>query len=112
MIERIKRLPFIVKFLQKKHYYNSTCKVCGLPWSSCELHSISVVSIDESPDGIGKGFFPVCQWCWEHRNYAENRLAVIKTYRMWKEQCDGSYELPYTKEEMLEAFDRDWKQTH
>ena len=110
MIERIKRLPFFVKREQKKHPHNSTCKICGLPWPSCESHTIMVREC--TPSQSGKGFFPVCQWCWEHKNYAENRLAVIKTYRMWKEQCDGSYELPYTKEEMLEAFDRDWKQTH
>lgn len=112
MFERIKRLPFFVKREQKKHPHNSTCKICGLPWPSCKSHTIPVVRAEDSDIGVGRGFFPVCEWCWNHKGYAHNRHAVIATYRMWKNECDGSYELPYTLREMLCAFHRNWKETH
>lgn len=110
MFERIKRLPIVAKWLRKRYPYNSTCKICGLPWPSCESHTIMVRECTNSQSG--KGFFPVCEWCWNHKSYAENRSAVIATYRMWQRDCDGSYELPYTLREMLVAFHKDWVKTH
>ena len=110
MIERIKRLPFVVKYLQKKHWKNSTCKICGLPWSSCRSHTIEVRECTDFQSG--KGFFPVCEWCWNHADYERNLQAVKDTYAMWERECKGRYDLPYTLEEMLEAFGKDWNQTH
>ena len=110
IIDRLKRLPFVVKSLQAKHPSNSTCKICGLPWASCISHDII---LSHPHNGVaGKGFFPVCKWCWEHKSYQENQQAVIDTYWMWRNQCDGSYELPHTLSDMLHAFETDWILTH
>lgn len=101
MKERLKRLPFVVKFLQVRHLSNSTCGICGLPWASCQSHDITV--------GPDCGFFPVCQWCWEHKSKRENKRAVIELFHKWHRTKYGS---PYTLDQMIDAFNSDWKLTH
>lgn len=47
-----------VKALLRKKYSNEgTCPHCGLPWSCCNIHH---VSINER-----EGFFAVCEDCYE-----------------------------------------------
>ena len=104
MLERLKRLPFVVKFLQIRHPSNSTCGICGLPWASCKSHDITIKQ--------GYGFFPVCEWCWNNKSYIDNRQTIIDLFKKWRNECDGSYELPYTLSEMLYAFEIDWILTH
>ncbi len=101
MIEKIKRWPIVAWFLRLVYPWNSTCLICGLPWSACEDHSI--------PIDNAAGFFPVCEWCWQHRSKQENRKAVIALHIKWSSERYGS---PYTREEMLDAFERDWEKTH
>lgn len=100
MREKIKRWPIVAWFLRLRYPWNSTCLICGLPWSACKDHSI--------PIDMGRGFFPVCEWCWQHKSYRQNREAVIKLYRNWV-VMGGS---PYTLGQMLNAFDEEWKKTH
>ena len=101
MFERIKRWPIVAWFLRKKYPYNSTCGICKLPWSVCEIHSI--------PIGERNGFFPTCQWCWEHKSKSANKGEVIRLWTRWWLTKEGS---PYTLQEMLDAFEKDWKLTH
>lgn len=101
MKERLKRLPFVVKFLQIIHPSNSTCRICGLPWASCKSHSITV---DQ-----GYGFFPVCEWCWNHKSKRENERAVIELFHKWHRTEYGS---PFALEQMIDAFKSDWELTH
>ena len=107
MIEKIKRWPIVAWFLRLIHPCYSTCRICGLPWCACESHSISVVECTDFR--AGSGFFPVCDWCWTHRSKEENRSAVIGLYYEWAHDEHGS---PYTLKEMLDAFERDWEETH
>lgn len=100
MREKIKRWPIVAWFLRLRYPWNSTCLICGLPWSACEDHSI--------PIDRGHGFFPVCEWCWRHKSYRQNREAVIKLHRNWA-VMGGS---PYSLVEMIDAFDKEWKKTH
>lgn len=50
MREKIKRWPIVAWFLRLRYPWNSTCLICGLPWSACEDHSI--------PIDKGVGSFP------------------------------------------------------
>jgi hypothetical protein len=107
MLERLKRLPFVVKLIQVRHPSNSTCKICGLPWASCYSHTIIV---KHCKDGVaGSGFFPVCEWCWNHKSKRENERAVIELFHTWHRTEYGS---PYTLEQMIDAFKSDWELTH
>lgn len=101
MIEKIKRWPIVAWFLRLRYPWNSTCLICGLPWSACEDHSI--------PIDMGCGFFPVCEWCWKHKSKKENERAVIALFHEWNRTQYGS---PYTLGQMLDAFDKDWEETH
>lgn len=101
MIEKIKRWPIVAWFLRLRYPWNGTCLICGLPWSACKDHSI--------PIDNAAGFFPVCEWCWQHRSKQENRKAVIALHIKWGSERYGS---PYTRKEMLDAFERDWEKTH
>lgn len=100
-MEKIKRWPIVSWFLRMMYPYNSTCGICKLPWETCEIHSI--------PIGKICGFFPTCQWCWEHKSKEENKREVMKLWQRWTLEEHSS---PYTLQEMLDAFERDWEETH
>lgn len=101
MIERIKRWPIVACFLRLRYPYNSTCGICKLPWSACDSHNI--------PMDDYRSFFPVCEWCWEHKSKKENERAVIALFHEWNRGESGS---PYTLGQMLDAFDVEWELTH
>lgn len=62
-----------------------------------------------SNEESGRGFFPVCQWCWEHKSKRENERAVIELFHTWHKTEFGS---PYTLDQMIDAFKSDWGLTH
>lgn len=101
MIEKIKRWPIVAWFLRTLYPYNSTCLICGLPWASCKEHCI--------PLDDNSGFFPVCQYCWEHCSETENRDAVLRLYKKWT--LTGC-RLMFSEQELLAAFEKDWEETH
>lgn len=107
MFERFKRLPFMVKRAQKRHPDNPTCYICGLPWAEVEHH---VVPMGADVRGNRRGFFCVCEYCW---NRAEKRLVengFEKLYHSWCEMTHGHP--PYELADMYIAFDKEWDKTH
>lgn len=76
-IEEIKRLPFVVKAYQQLYPNNSTCEICGLPWSVCKP---KFVALNDS-----LGTFAVCEHCWSKATLLEVLEAHTKTY-VWQSQ--------------------------
>lgn len=98
--EYIKRMPVIMWFYRLFHLGYSTCGICGLPWSNCKSYNI--------PLNKYSSFFPVCEFCWYHKSKEKNKEAVIKVYESW---CRSGY-LEYHRGELLDAFEKEWEQTH
>lgn len=110
MIERIKRLPIVARWLRKRHPHNSSCHICGLPWSSCRSHVIPVVRVEESDIGVGRGFFCVCEYCWNHAEKRQVEEGVEHLYHRWCQDTLGNP--PYGLTDMYIAFDKEWVKTH
>lgn len=70
--EQIKRLPFAVKAYQKIYPSNSTCGICGLPWSACTPKTVEL-------DEIG-GCFATCEYCWERATQEDVMKAHTDAY--------------------------------
>jgi hypothetical protein len=54
------------------------------------------------------GFFPVCEYCWTHKSYEQNKSAVTELIKMWEEHGDMSY----NPSVCINAFENDWNKTH
>ena len=55
-------------------------------------------------DHCGEGFFPVCEYCWQHAGLPAILTAVCRLYNMWLQQdCH-----PYDIDDMIEATKRDY----
>ena len=93
-LEKIKRVPLISFFYRIFHIGYGTCGVCGLPWSNCRSHTVEMTEHD--------GFFPVCEYCWEHADIRQIKQACTKLYYTWISQGV----IPYTIDEMHQAVDR------
>lgn len=100
MKEKLKRIPIVVRLLQLLHPAYSRCTICGLPWSNCESHTIQVTR--------GKGFFHVCQYCWERNDIHTLKQACIPVYNMWLEQYKKFNVKPdITLQQMYDAVEKD-----
>ena len=100
MKERLKRLPFVAKIYRSLHPTYSTCGCCGLPWAVVKSHTIAMQECNEKHSG--HGFFPVCEWCWQHKTQEEIDNAIIKLHRLWEIDCRAlNIEVPYKLEDML-----------
>jgi hypothetical protein len=71
-IERIKRLPFVVKAYQILYPSFGTCGICGLPWSVCKPKFIAL------SDSLGT--FSLCEHCWSKATLSEAMEAHTRTY--------------------------------
>lgn len=107
MIEKIKRWPIVAWFLRMLYPYNSTCYICGLPWAEVEHH---VVPMGTDVRGHRRGFFCVCEYCWNHAEKRRVENGFEKLYHSWCEMTHGNphYELT----DMYIAFDKEWDKTH
>lgn len=81
-----------------------TCGCCGMPWNFVRKHGGEhIIKVSEY-----EGFFPVCEYCWTHKSYTQNKSAVIELIKRWKEQ--GA--IHYNSNVYRDAFENDWNQTH
>lgn len=82
----------------------STCGCCGMPWNFVRKHGGEHnIRINEY-----EGFFPVCEYCWTHKSYEQNKSAVTELIERWRElggRC-------YNPNECINAFKNDWNKTH
>ena len=105
--QKIKRLPFIVPFFRARHPINSTCGICGLPWPSCKpFHTIEMVECND--EHSGSGFFPVCEYCWQHAELGEILIVVRRLHNEWLQQNTE----PYKIEDMIENTIHDYQQSN
>lgn len=100
-IETLKRTPPVSWLLKLTGLGYSTCGICGLPWKHCEHHNIMLLDQYSS-------FFPVCEYCWTHKSKEENLNAVKELYYEWKKMGYNEY----TREQLINAFEAEWKRTH
>lgn len=101
--QKIKRWPIIVPIFQAIHLSYGVCLNCGLPWSSCgKSHTVEMKGCTDGH--CGEGFFPVCEYCWQHAGYDAILTAVRRLYNMWLQQGHRPYEL----DDMIEATTRDY----
>ena len=101
MKERLKRLPFVAAIYRALHPSNSTCGCCGLPWAVVKNHTIHM---EENDRGGGSGFFPVCEYCWQHKPQKEINKAIERLYRWWEYDCGrAGVEVPYKLDDMLKC---------
>ena len=110
MIERLKRLSFVASAYRAMHPYNTTCGCCGLPWAVVRIHFIDMVECTD--EHSGSGFFPVCEYCWQHKSQEDIDKAVIKVHTMWvDDRYHGMIQnVPYELEDMLrETRKQRWK---
>jgi hypothetical protein len=98
MSQRIVRLPIIADIIRIISPTYSYCHLCGLPFNRTEWHDI--------PVHYGDGYFSVCEYCWNHKSYLDNRRAVVDLHEMW------GINAPYSLHTMLEAFEKEWNITH
>ena len=81
-----------------------TCGCCGMPWNFVRKHGgehIIMISKYE-------GFFPVCEYCWTHKSYEQNKSAVTELIKKW-EECGARH---YNPNLYSNAFEDDWNKTH
>jgi len=105
IIERLKRLPFVAAQYRRLHPSNSTCGCCGLPWAVVTPHSIQMR--DPRPGVSGSGFFPVCEYCWQHRPQVEIDNAIVELHRWWeRDSILYDIQVPYSLEAMLDAANK------
>lgn len=81
-----------------------TCGCCRMPWNFVKKHG------GEHTIMVNKynGFFPVCEYCWTHKSYEQNKSAVTELIKMWKEHGD----MYYNPSVCINAFENDWNKTH
>lgn len=107
-IEEIKRLPFVVKAYQQLYPTNSTCEMCGLPWSVC---TPKAVALDDSV-----GMFAVCKHCWDKATLLEVLEAHTKTYvSQCQTVCDkprDGYMKEYPLEHVLQCVEKEYNNNH
>lgn len=72
--EKLIRLPFVAKMLQKMYCGYSTCGICGLPWPVCGMESIDINEY--------LGVFYVCPHCFKTKPLEEVIDASAKGYYM------------------------------
>lgn len=101
--QKIKRWPLITFVFRLIHPHESTCGICGLPWSSCNP-SHTVDMIECTPEHSGEGFFPVCEYCWQHNSFNKIKDTIIKLYACW----EWSYGSPYSLDDMIEKAENDY----
>ena len=82
----------------------STCGCCGMPLNFVSKHG------GEHTIMISKyeGFFPVCEYCWTHKSYEQNKSAVTELIGKWRK----SGVRHYTPNLYINAFENDWNRTH
>ena len=98
----MKRLKPIAAIYRRLYPSYSTCGCCGLPWDVVKPHFIKLTEYID--------FFPVCEWCWQHRKLADIDYAVIKIHREWLQFYEKEgLEMPYDIDEMIEATHMDYK---
>lgn len=94
----------MAKIFRKLHPSDGTCGICGLPWSSCmPFHNIEMVKCTD--DHHGEGFFPVCEYCWQHESLDAILTAVRRLHKEWVRLGHTTYELV----DMIDATFRDYK---
>ncbi len=96
MLERLKRLPLVVKYYRRKYPDESVCMCCGLPWSAVKTHFINV-------PGSNYGFFMDCEYCWGRLSAKEKHQQAKELYRHWAEDS-GAEQLNLTLGQMLDAI--------
>lgn len=108
LLERIKRKPFVAGVYRMMHPSYSTCGCCGLPWAVAKPHHIDMVECTD--EHCGRGFFPVCEWCWQNKSWEEISNAVIDLHKFWFfDGLEHGYEPPYTLKEMLDKTGQDYE---
>lgn len=102
-LKRLRRLPYVAKMYRAMNPTYSTCLICGLPWNKCgEHHTITMRECTD--DHCSEGFFPVCEFCWQHAGLPAILTAVRRLHNMWLQQdCH-----PYDIDDMIEATKRDY----
>lgn len=82
----------------------STCGCCGMPWNFVSKHGEKhIIMISKY-----EGFFPVCEYCWTHKSYEQNKSAVIELVKKWNREGV----IHYNQNLYTNAFEEDWKQKH
>ena len=60
--------------------------------------------VECTDEHCGSGFFPVCEYCWEHESQVNIDKAIIELHEIWTRDCRRhNTEVPYKLEDMLEA---------
>ena len=95
-----------ITFLQRLVSIEGPCGCCGMPWNFVRKHG------GEHTIMIGEyeGFFPVCEYCWTHKSYEQNKSAVTELIERWREENRGKWY--YNPNTYINAFENDWNQTH
>ena len=94
ILEELKRLPFVTPIYRALHPTNSTCGCCGLPWASVKHHIVKM-----APD---RGFFPVCEYCWQTKKKDKIIKAVMDLYYWWElDSIRDNFEVPYKLSDMM-----------
>ena len=96
--EKAKRKPFIVDVFKMIYPSESTCGICGLPWSACQPSHVT-------PTSKGHGCFPVCEYCWETSDRDTLQKAYLGLYTKW---CESGHAPSMSPCEFLGYFDKDW----
>ena len=93
----------MVPIFKAMHPFYGTCLHCGLPWPSCNpSHTVDMVECTD--EHCGEGFFPVCEYCWQHAGLPAILTAVRRLHNMWLQQdCH-----PYEVDDMIEATKREY----
>lgn len=83
---------------------HSTCGCCGMPWNFVwkyeGKHTIMINKYE--------GFFPVCEYCWIHKSYEQNKNAVTELVKKWNKEGIRHY----NQDVYINAFEEDWNKTH
>ncbi len=72
-LEELKRLQPIAETYRAIYPSESTCGICGLPWSACGPKIINI-------SGEGLGVFYVCPYCFKTQPLKEVLKATAKGY--------------------------------
>lgn len=107
-IEKLKRLPFVVKAYQVIYSNDSTCEICGLPWAVCKARCVNL------SDTIGT--FSLCEHCWNQATLEEVLFAHTKTYLNQYHSLPKEERERFVKERSLEyvlqCVDNEYKETN
>ena len=86
----------------------STCGCCGMPWNFVNKHGGEhTIVVDEC-----EGFFPVCEYCWTHKSYEQNKSAVTELIERWRKENGGRWYNDYKPNVYINSFENDWNKTH